>query len=78
VLTPFMGLSPELGEPGRDFLLASFSTESIAENINRILSDQALRKNLGQASRMFAANNFDVERSLDQYAIMYKNLVMKR
>jgi len=77
VITPFKGLSVELGESGREFLLASFNSVSIAENIISILSNQAQSRNIGQAARKFAEEHFDVERSLDQYADMYKKLARK-
>ena len=78
VITPFKGLSAELGEPGREFLLASFNSESIAESIITILSNRVQRENVGEAARKFAEEHFDVERSLDQYADMYKRLAGKR
>jgi glycosyltransferase involved in cell wall biosynthesis len=78
VLTPFKGLSAELGAPDREFLIASFSPESIAKNIFYLLSNHSLRLNLGLASRKFAQDHFDVEQSLDQYAELYFNLARKR
>jgi glycosyltransferase involved in cell wall biosynthesis len=76
VVTPFKGLSPEMGTAGKDFLLASFTTESIAENTIRLLSDQAQDRHIGQSACQFAKDHFDVEHSLDQYAQMYRNLAV--
>lgn len=74
VVTPFKGLSVELGMPGKEFLLALYTPESIAENTVRILSDKAQSKHIGQRARKFAEDHFDVERSLDQYAQMYQKM----
>jgi glycosyltransferase involved in cell wall biosynthesis len=78
VTTPFKGLSPELGTAGKDFLLASFTTGSIAENTIRILSTQGLGRRIGQSARHFAEKHFDIEHSLDQYANMYQKLAGSR
>jgi len=78
VITPFNGFSNELGESGREFLLALFNPESIAENVNHILSNQVQGQNLGQAARRFTESYCDVERSLDRYADIYKRIAMRR
>jgi glycosyltransferase involved in cell wall biosynthesis len=78
VITPFSGLSVEFGAPGREFLLASFTSDSIAENINSILSNLLQKEKIGRAARKFAEENFDVARSLDLYSDMYKRLSSKR
>lgn len=74
ILTPFDGLSPELGRPGRDYILSSHSSKSLAESAINILAHTELRTNLGQAARKYVEDHLNIEISLDRYALMYNRL----
>lgn len=74
VMTPFHGLSADLGDPSVHFVLARFDARDLAAQISRLVDDDARRLALGNAARRFAGTDMDVERSLDRYADLYRSL----
>lgn len=74
VLTPFEGLPEEFGEPGRHHLLVSRTPGGIAAGVSRVLEDAELRASLEAAARSWVEETLDVERSLDRYAELYRDL----
>jgi len=76
-MTPFIGLSEELGRAGREYLLADHDPESIAAVLTGLIEDGALQKKLGQQARTWVGNNLDIEGSLDRYAALYYELAGK-
>lgn len=77
VMTPFMGLSEELGEPEHQYLLVERHPEALASAIARVLEEDGLRAALGERARLWVEETMDVERSLDRYAALYKRLADK-
>jgi glycosyltransferase involved in cell wall biosynthesis len=75
VTTPFIGLPAEFGTPGRQYLLADFEPESIAAQVDALLSSQRQRAELGGSARKWVEDNLDVERSIDSYADLYEEVV---
>ena len=74
VMTPFLGLSPELGSPGREYILVERAPQALAEGIVALLSDPGRRERIGRQARTWAEEHLDLERSLDQYAELYRGL----
>lgn len=74
VLTPFIGLSEDLGQPDRDYLLADRDPRALARAIARVLENENLRGDLGRNGRRWVQQTMDLERSLDRYAQMYLDL----
>jgi glycosyltransferase involved in cell wall biosynthesis len=77
VITPFIGLSDDLGTPGEHYLLAEHTTDSLAGELRRLLQDSGLRQRLGNAALQWVRQTMDLEASLDQYASLYKELARK-
>jgi glycosyltransferase involved in cell wall biosynthesis len=77
IITPFLGLSHDLGTPGEHYLLADFSPDSLAGELRRLLQDPGLRQRLADAALQRIRQTMDLESSLDQYASLYKELVRK-
>ena len=77
IMTPFIGLSEELGRAGREYLLADHDPDSIAAVLTELIEDGGLREKLGQQARRWVENNLDIERSLDRYAALYYELAGK-
>jgi glycosyltransferase involved in cell wall biosynthesis len=50
IITPFLGLSDDLGKPGEQHLLADFSPDSLAEELRRLLQDPGLRDRLAASA----------------------------
>jgi glycosyltransferase involved in cell wall biosynthesis len=74
VLTPFFGLSEDMGRPDRHYLLAERSSEGLAAATGKLLNSGGLRAALGQQARSWMEEAMDVERSLDRYAALYREL----
>jgi len=74
VLTPFLGLSDDLGRPGTEYLLADRNPVSLAATIAEILQNRDLATRLGENGRRWVERTMDLERSLDRYASLYRGL----
>jgi glycosyltransferase involved in cell wall biosynthesis len=74
IITPFVGLSDDLGTAGKEYLLADFSAESLAAAITSLLKDHSLRAMLGKQGRTWIETTMDLEHSLDRYADLYHEL----
>ena len=77
IITPFLGLSDDLGKPGEQYLLADFSPDSLAEALRRLLQDPGLRERLAGSALQWIRQTMDLQASLDQYATLYKELAGK-
>ena len=78
ITTPFLGLPDEFGSPGRQYVLSSWESEALAADIRRLLASAEHRRNLGREGRHWVEKNLDVNRSLDQYAMLYRDLANRR
>jgi glycosyltransferase involved in cell wall biosynthesis len=74
VMTPFVGLSAELGVADRDYLLVERDPQALAAALAKLISDPPLRERLAVNARRWAETNMDLERSLDRYASLYYEL----
>lgn len=74
VLSPFLGLPAEFGNPGREYLLATHAPESVAAAALELLADPDRRRVMGAAARAWAERTLDVEESLDRYSGLCREL----
>jgi len=77
ILTPFVGLSKDLGEPDREYLLVERDPEALASAVGDALNGNGLGCRLGERARRWAKENMDLEKSLDRYAALYRELALK-
>jgi glycosyltransferase involved in cell wall biosynthesis len=75
VLTPFLGLSEDLGRPGHHYLLTERNSEALATAMVRLVESGDLRATIGRRARQWVEETMNVERSLDRYAALYHDLV---
>jgi glycosyltransferase involved in cell wall biosynthesis len=78
VLTPFVGLPQEFGKPGREYLLAEHDPAAIAAAITILLDNRNLRLDIGNNALAWVKQTMDVERSLDRYAALYREIAASR
>jgi len=78
ILTPFLGLSDELGRRGREYVLVERTPTQIGDGILRLLGDNERRRSLGAAARRWAEDRLDVEGSLDRLASLCKQVASGR
>ena len=74
VITPFVGLSDDLGTAGKQYLLADFAADSLAATMAALLKDHSLRATLGKQGRTWIETTMDLQHSLDRYAGLYREL----
>ena len=77
ILTPFIGLSEDLGQAGREYLLAEREPADIAAAITKVLGDNGLHTKLADAGRSWVERTMDLEKTLDRYAAMYHDLAVQ-
>lgn len=78
VLTPFTGLSDDLGTPGEHFLLADRNNRSLAEAILGLLDNSELRAEIATGGHSWVISRMDLEIALDRYAGVYRQLAAKK
>jgi glycosyltransferase involved in cell wall biosynthesis len=78
VITPFLGLSTDLGRSDEHYLLADFSPDSLAEKMQSVLQSPELGKRLSRLGLQWIEQTMDLNRSLDRYADLYRELARKR
>ena len=74
----FQGLSAAHGRPGTHYELATDEPEALGRAIDDLLVHEPHRKDLSRQGREWALAEADVERVLDRYAALYRNLAGKR
>ena len=74
VMTPFIGLPSDFGQPGQQYLLAKRNPASFAEAITDLLVNDERRNKLAQNGREWIKETMDVESVLDRYADLYHEL----
>ena len=78
VMTPFVGLSNDLGQPEDQYLLAQHDPESLKKTIERLVKDHELRNSLAERALGWIKNNMALEQSITRYASLYKELARRR
>lgn len=74
VLTPFEGLPEEFGRPGEEYLLSPRTPGDLSEAVIGLLESPQRQRALGAAARAWVEANLGLDRSLDQYADLYRDL----
>lgn len=74
ILTPIIGLPEEFGKAGQEYLLVKRNPEDLAAVISELLQNADLSKKLGRQGRNWVEKTMDMERSLDLYANLYREL----
>lgn len=77
VVTPFTGLSDDLGSPDRHFLLAERDAGSLAEAILGLLTNPELRAEVASNGHHWVTSRMDLEIALDRYAGVYRELAVR-
>ena len=78
ILAPFLGLPAEFGRPDHEFLLTAREPGALAEAMTHLLDRPAERERLAKSALAWARNHLDLERSLDRYAELYRELAARR
>lgn len=78
VTTRFVTVPAELGEPGKHYLLADLDAESLAGQLKRLTEDPVLRAELGRAAHEWVRATLALDRSLDLYATLYREMANGR
>lgn len=74
VMTPFIGLPEEFGRPGTEYLLVERTPDALATAISELLDDPGRRAELARAARQWVEDELALERSLELYATLYREL----
>jgi len=77
VLTPFVGLSAELGRSGREYLLAERDPDILAAVLSELLGNRSVLDKMGKNARQWVEDTLDLDRCLDRYALLYYELAQK-
>jgi glycosyltransferase involved in cell wall biosynthesis len=77
VMTPFVGLSEDLGQAGREFLLSNFDVAELSRTLLNILSNADLRFGLADSGYRWVTSRMDLETALDRYAGIYRRLAAR-
>lgn len=78
LMTRFIGLPAEFGEPGRHYLPVRRDPEALAAAIGRLLGDSGSRRALGREARTWVERQLSVTRSIQRYAALYRELASTR
>lgn len=77
VVTPFVGLPSEFGEPNREYKLVQRTPETISTAIVELLENRNLREMMGKVAHQWVQSHLDVEFSMDRFAQLYRRLAGK-
>jgi glycosyltransferase involved in cell wall biosynthesis len=77
IITPFIGLTADLGESGRHYRMAERSVAGLKQQLKSLLDDAGERERLAREGHDWISEHMDVERSLDRYAAMYRRVAGK-
>jgi glycosyltransferase involved in cell wall biosynthesis len=76
VLTPFIGLPrEELGQEGKTWLLTERTSSALASTLSALINDEVRRQSIGAAAYQQARDHFGLEKTLDAYAALYRQLL---
>ncbi len=74
IITPFTGLSSDLGTAGTHYLLSDRNAGALSEHLKQLLDDMDTRTTLAQSGYDWVRNTLGLDRSLDRYADLYHEL----
>jgi glycosyltransferase involved in cell wall biosynthesis len=78
VLTPFTGLSRDLGRADCEYLMCERTATALAATLRQLLASAELRNTIAQQGYDWACRTMSLERSLDRYAALYHELAAAR
>jgi glycosyltransferase involved in cell wall biosynthesis len=78
VMTPFEGLSEDLGRPGEEFLLADHDPAALAACLRRLLDEPTLAADVARRGRDWVRARMSLEDSVARYARLYEELAAGR
>jgi len=74
VITPFIGLSGDLGQAGREYLLTERNPEALAHTFEQLVDDAKLRDELAGRGRQWIETNMSLEKTIETYAQLYREI----
>ena len=74
LVTPFIGMSPGIGEAGQHYRLVERTPEAIGAALSEFMRDPAAWEQLAKLGRDYVTTHMDQQRSLDRYAELYEEL----
>jgi glycosyltransferase involved in cell wall biosynthesis len=74
ISTPFIGISPGIGEAGKHYQLVERTPEAIGAALSALMSDRQAHEQLAKAGQNYVHTNLDQQKSLDSYAELYEEL----
>ena len=77
VITPFDGLSDDLGEPGRDFILVNREARELADALYKLINDEAYKESIGVNGRKWVIKNHNMDAVIQRYVGLYRDLSNK-
>lgn len=77
VITPFVGLSRDLGEAGREYLLTERNPEALSNTFERLVDDDNFSAELAAAGRKWIVANMSLDRSIELYAELYRDMAAR-
>ena len=75
VLTPFIGLSSEMGNANIEYILAQRSSRALVSSVGSILEDENVRSELSKKARDWIVNNMNVISSVKSHVEVYEALL---
>ena len=78
VITPFKGLSNDLGVPGEHFLLSNRNAADLSSALKQLLDDPGLASALAERGLAWVQETMSIDKSLDRYANLYHELAAGR
>ena len=75
VVSTNVGSVPEVVLDGATGLITSLDVQEIADALEKLVSDKALRAQLGSAAQKFTLANFGVQRLVRDHELLYKKLL---
>ena len=75
ITTPFVGLPDEFGQPGKHFLLVKRDARQLAGLLSKLLDQNELRHEIGNAGKHWIQQTMDVEHSINRYVNLYHSLL---
>jgi glycosyltransferase involved in cell wall biosynthesis len=76
VLTPYLGLPGEFGEPGTQYVLSGPDVDSLASHIESLLKDRDRRRTIGEEGRRWVEEHMGMSIAIDAYARIYRDLAV--
>ena len=74
LVTPFLGISAGIGQPGEHYQLVERTPEDIAAALTGLLQDEAMGRAFGERGQRYVVDHVDQQHSLDRYAALYREL----